>query len=500
MTADARANATLDVVQEAHVRRWCYEQGTSGFSLRRAELLPDPADRSVPRVGPGGRVRVAVLAAADAALDGAARRGLLAAGADQTVWLRSNDGRTFAERAEALRVARPDLVVVLGGDPRHADAVVELCEAFRSGCSDQSPVPRAVVTGDARTTMRLHGPLARFGVEVLPDPRRTDGHAALVGRARGFRRGTDTTLVLRDEALEALASALARDAVAPALVADVAGATTALVHAAADGTVVAAHLSGIGVGRGADTLVAWAGLDRVRRWIPRTVDAPGLLERVFNRARWPDAIAADELTLSLEIALAHEALSHALDDAAAAGLPVATFRRAKVIALTGRAADLPRLAQSLLIVLDAIQPTAVCSVLRDREDALVAIGGLQVRAPGDGGPAGMRWLAAEVGARRQPLALVAPLGRGATLRVVSDGVRHDERIARGTLRMLPYTGLVELSARGTRLRGRGVTGPLGLVVDARGWPLRLPTRDAERVPLVAGWSASLGALPGEARS
>ena len=493
MTTDGRAGATIDVAQEAHVRRWWHEAQAQGHSLRSVELLPEPADRSLPRIGPGGRVRVAVLAAADAAIEGAARRGLLAAGVEQTVWLRSNDGGTFAERAQALRQAHPDLVVVLGGDPRHADAVVELCEAFRSGCADQSPAPRAVVTGDARTTMRLHAPLARFGVEVLPDPRRPAGSAALVGRAREFRRGTDAVLVLRDEALEVLAAVIARAAGAAALVADVTGATTSLVHAAADGTVVAAHLFGIGVGRGADTVVARAGLDRVRRWIPRAIDAPSLLERVFNRARWPDAVSADELTLALEIALAHEALGHALEDAATAGLPVATFRAAKLIALTGRLADLPRPAESLLVALNAIQPTSLCSVLRDGDDALVAIGGLGARSRGNAEPPGGDWLGAEVGVRHQPLALVAPLERGATLRIESDGVLHEERIAHGTLRTLPYTGALELSARGTRLRGRGVAGRLGLVVDARGRPLVLPTRDAERVPVVAGWSAALGA-------
>ena len=497
MTADARAGATLDVVHEAHVRRWWHEQVATGYSLRRAQLLPDPAERSLPRIGSGGRLRVAVLAAADAALDGAARRGLLAAGADQTVWLRSDDGRTFGERAEALRTARPDLVIVLGGDPRHADAVVDLCEAFRAGCADQSPAPRAVVAGDARTTMRLHGTLARFGVEVLPDPRRAEGHAALVGRAREFRRGTDTRLTLRDEALEALASALARVAGAPALVADVAGGTTSLVHATADGAVAAAHLNGIGVGKGADSIVAKGGLDRVRRWIPRAIDAPSLLERVFNRARWPDAIAADEMTLALEAALAREAIGHALDDAAAAGLPVAAWRSAKLIALTGRVAELPRPAETLLVALDALQPTSLCSILRDAEDALVAIGGLGSAGARDGTAGSLRWLETEVGAWHQALALVAPLERAATLRVVSEGVRHEERIAYGSLRALSYRGTIELSAPGTRLRGRGVAGPLGLVIDARGRPLVLPTRDAERVPVVAGWAAALGVRPAE---
>lgn len=485
MIASAPASATIDVAHEARVRRWWYETEPQ-LLLDRAEVVAGAADRSRASVGPGGQIRLAVLAAPDAALEGAARRGLLAAGGGVALWLRSNDGSTFAERADLLRLVRPDLVIVLAGDPRHADSVVSLCEAFRAGCAEQSPAPRAVVTGDARTTIRLHGTLAAFGVEVLPDPRRPDGQAALIGRVREFRRGTDALLVLREEALEALARALARAAGASALVADVAGATTALVRATPEGIITAAHASGIGVGRGADTVVARGGLDGVRRWIPRPIDAPGLLERVFNRARWPDAVAADPLALSLEIALAHEALTQTFAEAEAAGLPVALLRATTVIVVTGRAADLPRPAQSLLVAIDAIQPTALCSVLRDRADALVAIGGIATGAAGRS--------EAAIEAHHEPLALVAPLERAATLRIVNDGVRRDETVLYGAFRALPVRGTVELIAKGTSLRGRGVVGPLGLVVDARGRPLALPGRDAERIPAVARWFASIGAL------
>ena len=487
MTASAPASATIDVAHEARVRRWWYDVAPQ-LALERSETLAGTTDGAPASVGQGSAVRIAVLAAPDGALEGAARRGFLASGASVTVWLRTNDGSSFAERAGVLRLARPDLVIVLGGDPRHAKEVVGLCESLRAGCAEQSPAPRAVVTGDARTTHRLQGPLAAFGVEVLPDPRRADGQAALVGRVREFRRGTESGLVLRDEALEALARALARIAGASALVADVAGATTSLVGSTPEGALSAVHASGIGVGRGADSVVARAGLDGVRRWIPRAIDAPGLLERVFNRARWPDAVAADPLALALEIALAHEAIAHAFGDAERAGLPVARLRASPVICVTGRPAELPRPAQSLLVAIDAIQPTVLSSVLRDDEDALVAIGALAAAGLATEG------IDRAIGARHRPLALVAPFERGATLRIVSGGVRRDETVERGSFRALAVEGTVELVARGTPLRGRGVAGPLGLVLDARGRPLALPVRDAERIPAVAAWFASVGAL------
>lgn len=486
---------TLDVAHEARARRWWHGERDGELLLDHAELTTEPPERGQPRVGPGGVVRVAVLGAPDATLEAAARRALLASGAEVALWLRSNEPSGFAERAAALRSARADLVVVLAGDPRHADAVVLLCESFRAGCADQSPAPRAVVAGDARTTMRLHGPLAPFGVEVLPDPRRGDGHAALCGRVQEFRRGTESALILRDLALGELARALAAVANAEVLLVDVAGATTSLVQGSPGGRLIALHAGGFGVGRGADRIVARAGLDRVRRWIPRAIDAPGLLERVFNRARWPDAVSAEPLALLLEMALAREAVAHLLEDAAAAGLDVAALRRSPVLALTGRPADLPRAAQSLLVALDAVQPIALCSILRDADDALVAIGAriAQRRAAGDDpAPA---WAAAELGRRHRPLALVAPLERSAKLRIVGAAGRRDERVERGDFRLLPLEGTLELTARGTR--GRGVAGSLGLLIDARGRPLGLPPRDAERIPTVARWFAALDALPPE---
>ena len=142
--------------------------------------------------------------------------------------------------------------------------------------------------------------------------------------------------MLRDEALEELARLVAAHG-NDALIVDVAGGSTSLVRASADGTITAAHVARLGSGIAADRTVGRAGLDGVRRWIPWAIDAPTMLERVFNRARWPDAVAAEASALALEIALAHEAVSHALADAAAAGI-AEPLRDAPLTIVTGAAA------------------------------------------------------------------------------------------------------------------------------------------------------------------
>ncbi|HET8568275.1 MAG TPA: hypothetical protein VFM93_04745 [Candidatus Limnocylindria bacterium] len=494
MTAGATAPATIDVGHEAWARRWTYRED-GRFTLEAAELVrPEDAARRDGglAVGSGRAVRVALLVAGDDRAEAGARAALLAGGAQLVATLRAGDRGTLSERAAALRAARPDLALLLATDGRGAEGATDLAEALRAGCGRQQPAPGVLVAGEPRTTLRLHRVLDELAVEVLSDPRRDDGHAAIVGRCRELRRGADEGLVLRDEALAALARALARIAGAAAVAVDVTGDLTSVVRADPGGRVAAVHASGIGVGRGADLVVARAGLDRVRRWVPWPVDGPSLLERVFNRARWPDAVPAGVSALVLEIALAHEAIAHALETADAAGIPSAPFRDAPLVVLCGRPAILPRPAQTLLLALDAIVPATLCSVLRDGSDALVALGALSSRAR-DADPAAA--IAVEVEARHKAIALVAPLDAPRpTVRIRTEAGAREERVPRGALTVIDAKGTVELEAAGAPLRGSGVAGPLGLVLDARR-PLELPPRDAERVPLVRSWYDALGALP-----
>lgn len=496
MSASAGPDGTLavDVAHESFARRWQLAAGTFA-PVRSLTAWPgadlEPADVLV---GAGGSLRVVTLSGSGDRAAQLARRAVLASGAESVLSLRSDDPAPFGERAGALRAARADVVLVNATERGSAEGIVELLEALRLACAAQTPAPRVQIVGAPGALARLRRTIPELPVDDVVAPGQ-DVVGAVARRAREFRRGTSGALVLRDEALEAIATALAEETRARVVLADLTGATTSLVHAAPGEPALSVHVGALGSGRAADRVVARAGLDRVRRWIPFGVDSPSLLERVFNRARWPDAVPAHPLALALQLALAHECLGHALADAAAGGLPGEIFREAQLIVLTGALAAFPRPAQSLLVAANALEPLAIATVRRERDDALLAVAGAAVSR--ERAHAAAPDLAAAAAALAPALAVIAPVvARGRlTLRLRSADGEVEERVPRGAFLAFPASGLVDVSFGGASGRARALAGAAGVLVDARARPLSLPPRDAERIPTVARWFAALDALP-----
>lgn len=396
--------------------------------------------------------RAAMLDAQQGRLGPATRRALLAAGAEIAVALAPSDPRAFGERAQALREARPDLIVLALADAGDADRIALLAEAVRFGCASLRPAPYALVaTSDRSAAARARALLAPLAVELAPDPRSDEGRRAVVERLRADMDAT------RDRELEALAERAAADRGSAVLVVAVGSDATSLVRAEAGVPSIAIHSRPLGVGSGADRIVAGPGLDRVRRWIPWSVDGPTLLERVFNRARWPGAPAGDRETAAVEIALAHEAIAHAVADAVAGGIGPA-LRTVRQVVLAGRLATLPA-EHAVLIAADALDLVEPASISRE-------------------------------GAEAHPLAAIVPVAtaRRAVVRIGP----HEESVARDALYVVPIDGAVPVSGVGVAADAVAA-GPLGVVIDARPRPLALPLRDAERVPAVARWFEALGA-------
>ncbi|TME86443.1 MAG: hypothetical protein E6I44_13370 [Chloroflexi bacterium] len=472
MTTSTELVASVEIAHEARTER----------------VSSGAVDGPVLRVIPGDAVRVAALLGRDPQLARAMAFGALAGGASLVGLLGTHDGRSFVERAELLRDAHLDLIVALASDRRDVDGIVDLAEALRFGCADQHPLPHILVAADERVRDRIAAACPANTIEALPDVRMPAGREALVARLRAVRRRAQGDVVLRDEALEAAARAMAVEAKADVVVLDVTGGATSVIHARPDGVVLGIH-ERLGVGAAADRVVARAGLDRVRRWIPRAVEAPALLERVFNRARWPDAIPASVLALSLEMALAREAIAHALADAERAGASLEPAWAAPLIVLTGRLAQLPRAAQSLLVAIDVFGATGPTLISRAPSDALVAAGALAAR----GRVATLPTIDA--------IAIVAEMWprRSAVVRVKDENGVVEERVARGSFLLVPTKGVVEIELPRTTVRPRAEHLELGVVIDARGRPLTLPPRDAERIPTLARWNAALDVLPAEAR-
>ena len=486
---------TVDVALEARVRRWTIEEHDARVTLVESATVsggePVPAEIASDRirVSYGGHMRVAVLAGGSVDLEHVLRRAVLASGAELVLLLRADDARSFVEHAAALRDVRPDLVLAVVADRGEADGIVDLVEALRLGCADHTPAPRLVVAGEPRAALRVKAAAAGFAVELLPDPRRPDGIRTFAHRGRELRRGTDGSVVLRDEALEELARLVAAGG-KDTLVIDVDGGSTSLVRAGVDGTVIAAHVSSLGAGVAADRTVGRAGLDGVRRWIPWAIDAPTLLERVFNRARWPGAVAAEASALALEIALAHEATSHALADAAAAGM-AETLRDAPITIVTGAAASFTRAAHTALVAIDGLGSPRPTTLHRDAEEGLVALGALAARVRAQGGDPSDA-VGDELARRLVPIAFVVPVTPGRRSRLRVNGVEHlADDLAPGAFFSVRHRGEADVEVTGTPVKAHGTAGELGIIVDARGRPLVLPPRDAERIPTLVRWFAAL---------
>jgi len=67
----------------------------------------------------------------------------------------------------------------------------------------------------------------------------------------------------------------------------------------------------------------------------------------------------------------------------------------------------------------------------------------------------------------------------------------DEALVPGAFFSLPHRGDADVEITGTPVRTHGTAGALGVIVDARGRPLALPPRDAERIPTLVRWFAAL---------
>ena len=413
------------------------------------------------RVALGRPLRVALVHGREEASRRAVAHLALASGSEIVARVRATDPRSFVEAAQALRDARPDVVVVQGG-AKDEGALSELLEALRLGCGAQRPVPRVFGLVDTRVAQVLRMRANPFEFE------RFAGASEMVASLRDLRRAGNGDVVLRDVLIEDGARALATTNATTALAVDVTERSTSLVLARPDGRIEAAHFVPLGLGMGADHVVVRASLDNVRRWLPWPIDAPSLLERVFNRPRTlVDGTATTEVAVLLEMALAREAIAHALRDAADAGLDVAAMRSAPSILITGQPASLPRAGQSLLVLVDGLEPNAVSTVFREPDEGRAERIGMVVS--------------------------VVPR-RSAKIRIVRASDRSVARVEPGSFGLVSIGADVEIAVSGAGVRGHGRSGELGLLIDARGRPLSLPERDGERIPAVTRWHAALQAI------
>ena len=256
-------------------------------------------------------------------------------------------------------------------------------------------------------------------------------------------------------------------------------------------------------------VAAQRGMDMLRRWIPEPPEPDEAWEMLYNLSLYPSAVPGSARELRLMHALTRELTAALLEDAR----PVFPQDKDRLpnswdlIILSGAVFENTAApSQAALMMLDALQPAGISTVVVDTLSLATAAGTIATVEP---------LAAAHLLERDAFLGLgtiIAPYGQGKKgstalrLRVrYEDGRSLDVEVGSGTIEVIPL-GLGQKArleirpARGFDLgwKGRKAVvevdgGTLGIVVDARGRPLPLEASPAELQARVQQWHWQIGA-------
>jgi hypothetical protein len=306
-----------------------------------------------------------------------------------------------------------------------------------------------------------------------------------------------------------------RKSVSGVLGVDVGGASTTIAVARA-GQVHLHVRSDLGTALSVRNVLEARGVDAIMRWLPFEA-SPGEIEAVVaEKELHPASVPQESRELMIEQAFAREALRAALASARtgwsadlSSPYPSLMPYLEPIIgsgSILGRA---PRSGQAALMLLDALEPIGVTTLVLDAVGLMPALGACALAQP----LATVQALSA--GGLVTLGTVVTPVGRarmGETvlgLRIkYQNGGDLEVEVTAGSLEVLPLPpgqkAKLELRPRRNIDVGRGgpgrggksievLGGSVGLVIDARGRPLVLPSDDSKRRERVQQWLWDMGA-------
>jgi MutL protein len=288
---------------------------------------------------------------------------------------------------------------------------------------------------------------------------------------------------------------------------DVGANSTALSGATSRGEFLPAGHPNAGVGPGAGAILRARGVPQIMQWLSFMSSEDEVREYILMRMLRPRALPANPRELEFEHALAREAIQMA---SRSPGSRVGGLHPLDVVLGTGGVlSNVPHPAMAALILMDALQPRGITSLVLDTAHlanmlgsaaSLDAIATAEV-AERDAVLLQLGTLISTVGVPEAGQALVR-----VTLEY-ADGRTHSEEIQPGTLTQLallpgeqailglyPAPSVDVGLGPGQQARASEPVegGTLGLILDARGRPLMVPADPVERVTRVRQWHQALG--------
>ena len=524
----------------------------------QAENAETGVDIYISTSSAGGGLQLMVAGVVQSMSAESAQRCALGAGAIVMDVLASNDGRPSYEKIERIRHLRPDMILLAGGtDGGTVSHVVEIAEYIsaaeprpRLGMGYQLPIIYAGNTDVQGQIQAILGDKAALSItdNIRPVLERENlmpaRHAIhdlflehVMAQAPGYKKLIDwagAPIIPTPAAVGMIIETLARRADLNVIGVDIGGATTDVfsVFQEVFNRTVSANL---GMSYSVSNVVAEAGLDNIRRWLPFAFDEQSLRNQIKNKMIRPTTIPQTVTDLQIEQAIAREALRLALEQhkQLAVGLKGVQQKRSVsdaflqtasgqslidmsaldvIIGSGGILSHAPRRAQAMLMLIDAYEPLGITQLAVDSIFMMPHLGVLSTIH---------EQAATEVFAQDCLVHLgscIAPLGTGKagepcfSYRLMyADEAVVDGKLSFGELSRLsledgqeaqislaPSKGFDFGAGKGKRVSRLVKGGVVGLILDARGRPLIFAQDEATHGVQLQAWNTAVELYPEDA--
>jgi len=516
----------------------------------------------------GGGLQMTVAGVVKTMSAESAERAALGAGAIIIDVIAVDDGRKEYEKVQRIRELRPDMILVSGGtDGGTVTHLVEIGEMLvsadpkpRLGIGATLPVIYAGNKEAAEAVRQVVGDKVDLKVvdNLRPDIDRENLHPAreaihelflqhVMQQAPGYSKlmtWTSAGIMSTPNAVGKIIQTIADKEDINVLAVDIGGATTD-VFSVFGGDFTRTVSANLGMSYSICNVLAEAGIQNIRRWVPFEIDEWQLRNQLRNKMIRPTTIPQTLRDLYVEQAVAREALrlafihhkslarelkgvqqtrtiSDALSQETSGKTLVNLMDLDMIVGSGGVLSHAPRREQAALMMLDAYQPEAVTMLAVDSIFMMPQLGILSEVMPEAALQVFDRDCLVKLGAA------ICPVGtgkegqtactvavQGSEFRVQGSGPDGERRtvnaeravyeIPFGSVKVIPLgvgeKAVVEITpARGFDVgagKGKPVAkevegGVVGLIVDARGRPLNLPSDDDARIRKLREWFTAFG--------
>jgi len=384
------------------------------------------------------------------------------------------------------------LPVLYAGAPQFVEAVRRMLNGYAEVTRVETLVSQAQL---GPTSMAASALYERDVIQRIP------GYSTLGSWSQAVPVGTASSL-------SSLVRFLAQHYSMNVTAVDAGSSTTTLMMAGERGDFIPLVNPGVGVGTGLGTILQQVGVQRIARWLPFTITEDELREYVMNHMLHAEALPTSYRELQIIQAFAREAII--LTKEATGQDSFGPFDADLILATGGVLSQAPKFGQAALMLLDALQPRGVTSLVLDRTMLISQLGAVATVAP----IAAVQVNENDAVMHRLGTCVVPfgdlPSGQAA-IRVgveYSNGRQVTAEVMTGSIEIIPlrlneqalltlYPAPTADVGLGPGERARAAEeidgGLIGLIIDARGRPLTFSTNEAERQARLLQWMQVMGA-------